>query len=181
MCELGFGCAAAVHSKTGLKIQIGTHFGITKHPPTHSGSEAWTHCFQFQNPGYRTHKRSALWVFLESLGHIGWRMRTSSGETLVSRSFSVRLLGAIICLLAGALPLVADTPSMLRGIPTGGCYCHCAESKVRGGCVKMCESKKYAYRWWATSCAKPHMSTPRGDSHAGPRYPHPRRTEHAKL
>lgn len=110
-----------------------------------------------------------------------WRMRTSRNETLVRPSFSVRLLGAVICLLTGALPLLADTPSLLRGISTGGCYCHCAESKVRGGCVKMCESGKYAYRWWATSCAKPHMSTPRSDSHAGPRFAHPRRTEHAKL
>jgi hypothetical protein len=64
--------------------------------------------------------------------------------------------------------------------PARSRYCHCAESKVHGGCVKMCESKKYAYRWWATSCAKPHMSTPRRDSNAGPRYPHPHHTEHAR-
>ena len=92
-----------------------------------------------------------------------------------------RLSVAATFLFACALPLPADTASLLRRVPAGGCYCHCAESKVRGGCVKMCEPKKYAYRWWATSCAKPHMSTPRRDSHAGPRFPHSGRTEHAKL
>ena len=108
-------------------------------------------------------------------------MRAFLNGTLLRRTSSFRLLSPALCLLAAALPLLADTPSLLRDIPTGGCYCHCAESKVRGGCVKMCESKKYAYRWWATSCAKPHMGTPRRDSHAGPRFPHPGRAEHAEL
>lgn len=108
-------------------------------------------------------------------------MRTFRHGKRLCRTFSARVLASTICLLAAALPLLADTPSLLRSVPTGGCYCHCAESKVRGGCVKMCESKKYAYRWWATSCAKPHMSTPRRDSHAGPRFPHPGRAEHARL
>ena len=108
-------------------------------------------------------------------------MRTFRNGTFSRRRLSFRLLGSVICFLVGALPLLADTPSLLRAVPTGGCYCHCAESKVRGGCVKMCGSKKYASRWWATSCAKPHMSTPRRDSHAGPRYPHPGRAEHAEL
>jgi len=97
------------------------------------------------------------------------------------RKFPVQFPVAIFCLLTAALPLLANTPSLLRSAPTGGCYCHCPESKVRSLCVKMCESKKYASRWWATTCAKPHMSTPRRDSHAGPRYSHPRRTEHARL
>jgi hypothetical protein len=108
-------------------------------------------------------------------------MRTFRIGTLLRRSPSVRMLASAICLLTCALPLLANTPSLLRAVPAGGCYCRCAESKVRGGCVKMCESKKYSYRWWATSCAKPHMSTPNRDSHAGPRFPHPRRTEHARL
>lgn len=108
-------------------------------------------------------------------------MRTFRDGTSLRRKISTRLLASTLCLLAGSLPLLADTPSLLRSVPASGCYCHCAESKVRRGCVKMCESKKYAYRWWATSCAKPHMSTPRHDSHAGPRYPHPGRAEHARL
>jgi len=108
-------------------------------------------------------------------------MRTLRSGTLLQRRFSARLLASAVCFFACTIPLLADTPSLLRPATTGGCYCHCAESKVRGGCVKMCESKKYAYHWWATSCAKPHMSTPRRDSHAGPRYPHPHHTEHAEL
>ena len=108
-------------------------------------------------------------------------MRTFRYGTLLRRRLSVRLLGSAACFLASAFSLLANTPSLLRPYPSGGCYCRCAESKVRGGCVKMCEPKKYAYRWWASSCAKPHLSTPRADSHAGPRFPHPGRTEHARL
>ena len=108
-------------------------------------------------------------------------MRTFRTGTFLRSKFSTRLVASALCFLAGALPLLANTPSLLRAAPTGGCYCHCAESKVRGGCVKMCESKKYASRWWATRCAKPHMHTPARDSHAGPRFPHPGRTEHARL
>lgn len=108
-------------------------------------------------------------------------MRTFRIGTLLRRKFSFRLLGSAISFLSCALPLLADTPALLRSVPASSCYCRCAESKVRGGCVKMCESKKYAYRWWATTCAKPHMNSPLRDSHAGPRFPHPRRTEHAEL
>src|SRR5205085_12655612 len=71
--------------------------------------------------------------------------------------------------------------SLLRSVPAGGCYCHCAESRLRGGCVKMCDSKRYVSRWWATTCAKPHMQTPADNSHAGPRFAHPGRAEHARL
>jgi hypothetical protein len=110
-----------------------------------------------------------------------WGMRCLLSETHSGRQVSLRLFGAGICLLALAPLLLADTPTLLRRTPTAGCYCHCAGSKLQGGCVKMCESKKYASRWWAKSCAKPHMSTPRHDSHAGPRFPHPRRSEHAQL
>jgi hypothetical protein len=45
----------------------------------------------------------------------------------------------------------------------------------------MCELKKYASRWWATSCAKPHRTFPKDDSGSGPRFPHPSRTEHARV
>lgn len=107
-------------------------------------------------------------------------MRSFPSETLFDRRLSLRLFGASICLLALTPLLHADTPALLRGTPATGCYCRCTESKLHGGCVKMCESKKYASRWWAKNCAKPHMSTPR-DSHAGPRFPHPRRSERAQL
>ncbi len=87
------------------------------------------------------------------------------------------LLGII--LLGCSLTLLADTPALLRSVPAGGCYCHCAESHLRGGCVKMCDSERYATRWWAIKCAKPHMQTPADNSNAGPRFPHPGRAEHA--
>src|SRR6266436_2440510 len=83
--------------------------------------------------------------------------------------------------LSCSFSLFADTPAMLRTVPAAGCYCHCAESHVRGGCAKLCDSKRYASRWRATRCAKPHMHTPANDSHAGPRFPRPGRAEHAKL
>ena len=93
--------------------------------------------------------------------------------------YRLYLLGII--LLGCSFTLLADTPALLRSVPAGGCYCHCAESRLRGGCVKMCDSKRYVSRWWATTCAKPHMQTPTDNSHAGPRFPHPGRAEHARL
>jgi hypothetical protein len=99
----------------------------------------------------------------------------------MGRQFSLRLLGAAVCAVGCSVALLADTPSLLRRVPAGGCYCHCAESKLRGGCMKMCGAKSYAYRWKVVSCAKPHMNTPLRDSHAGPRFPHPGRAEHAHL
>jgi len=55
------------------------------------------------------------------------------------------------------------------------------KSHVRGGCAKLCDSKRYASRWRATRCAKHTMHTPANDSHAGPRFPRPGRAEHAEL
>jgi hypothetical protein len=92
-----------------------------------------------------------------------------------------RLVSLGITLLACAITLLADTPALLRRVPTGGCYCHCSESHRRGGCVKLCDAKRHASRWWATTCLKPHMHTPTDNSHAGPRFPHPGRAEHARL
>ncbi len=89
------------------------------------------------------------------------------------------LLGIVY--LAGSPTLLADTSALLRSIPASGCYCRCAESRLRGGCVKMCDSKRNASRWRATKCAKPHMQTPADNSNAGPRFPHPGRAEHAQL
>ena len=110
-----------------------------------------------------------------------WDMPGFRIGTFHDQRFPRWVLGLGICLLACKLPLLADTPSLLRRAPVGSCYCHCAESKASRGCVKMCESKRYANRWWATNCAKPHMHTPLHDSHAGPRFPHPGRAEHAEL
>ena len=84
-------------------------------------------------------------------------------------------------LLASGCTLLANTPAGLRAVPTGECYCRCPETSGRVGCVKMCELKKYASRWWATSCVKPRIKPPNNNSGAGPRLPHPDHAEHAKL
>ena len=89
------------------------------------------------------------------------------------------LLGIVY--LAGSPTLLADTPALLRSIPASGCYCRCAESRLRGGCVKMCDSKRNASRWRAKKCAKPHMQTPADNPNAGPRFAHPGRAEHVRL
>jgi hypothetical protein len=102
--------------------------------------------------------------------------------TAVSRHFPRgRMLPLGVTLLACCSPLLADTSALLRSVRAGGCYCHCEEAHRRAGCVKICDSKKYVARWWATTCAKPHMQTPAQDSNAGPRFPHPGRAEHARL
>jgi len=102
--------------------------------------------------------------------------------TAVSNHFTSRKFCCLgIALLACSIPLLADTPALLRSVPAGGCYCHCEEAHLRAGCVKMCDSKRIALRWWATTCAKPHMQTPADDSNAGPRFSHPGRAEHAQL
>jgi hypothetical protein len=106
----------------------------------------------------------------------GLSFHTASSRSRIWKSFS-----AIFAILACSMTLLADTPGLLRSIPSGGCYCHCAESQAKGGCVKMCDSKKYPSRWWAKTCAKPHMQTPADNSNAGPRFPHPGRAERAKL
>jgi hypothetical protein len=92
-----------------------------------------------------------------------------------------KLWGAGMVFLACSLPVLADTTTLLKKVNAGGCYCHCEESHRRAGCVKMCDSKRIAPRWWTTTCAKPHMQSPAEDSNAGPRFPHPGRAEHARL
>lgn len=107
---------------------------------------------------------------------------TRCGLMTLSRKVPVwKLFCAGIALLAGTLAVFADTPGMIRSVTAGGCYCECDESHVRAGCAKMCDRKKYATRWWAKTCAKPHMQTPTDNSNAGPRFPHPNRAEHAQL
>ncbi len=100
---------------------------------------------------------------------------------LPSQPSLLRAVGIGMTILACSFSLLADTPTLLRHLPAGGCYCQCAESNLRAGCVKMCDSKRYASRWRARTCAKPHLHTPPRNSNAGPRFPHPGRAEHARL
>ena len=91
-----------------------------------------------------------------------------------------RLLVLVGSSLALTCALLADTPSELKP-STNGCYCHCAKGRERGSCVKMCEMPKYASRWWATSCAKPHAHSSKDNPGAGPHLRHRDRAEHARL
>ena len=100
---------------------------------------------------------------------------------LPSQPSLLRAVGIGMTILACSFSVLADTPALLRHVPAAGCYCHCAESNLRAGCVKMCDSKKHAPRPWSRSCAKPHLHTPARNSNAGPRFPHPGRAEHARL
>jgi len=45
----------------------------------------------------------------------------------------------------------------------------------------MCESPKYAARWWAKTCAKPRLKLPVENRNVGPRFPHPGSNERAQL
>ena len=86
-----------------------------------------------------------------------------------------------VALLASSLSLFADTPARLHAAPSPGCYCRCAPARRLGTCVKMCEMPKYASRWWAVSCAKPHGRAAGDNRGAGPRLHHRDRAEHAQL
>lgn len=105
-----------------------------------------------------------------------------SDPYMLSTSFrrALFLLAFLVALLLGsALALRANTPGSTRSVNAGGCYCHCAQSKTKLGCVKMCELPRYASRWWATTCAKPRVSSPAENPGAGPRLPHPDHAERA--
>jgi hypothetical protein len=81
------------------------------------------------------------------------------------------------CLLG--FSALADTSSSVRRVPAGTCYCGCAQAKASAGCARMCELPKYASRWWAVSCKKPRSNAPAETPDAGPRIPHPARSERA--
>jgi hypothetical protein len=99
---------------------------------------------------------------------------------IVSRRTAFRRTPLAVALaLTASVSLFADTPARLRNVSAGSCYCCCSESRTKGGCVKMCELPKYASRWWATTCAKPHMQEPADNSNAGPHLHHPDHAEHA--
>ncbi len=134
----------------------------------------------FQDSGNKIFELPGLSVFSHTLHRMTFMIWIVSGTISRQRSlWRIYLLG--LAFLASSLTLLADTPALLRTVPADGCYCHCAESHRQGGCVKMCDSKRYASRWRATKCAKPRMRTPADNSNAGPRFPHPGRAEHAKL
>jgi len=133
----------------------------------------------FQDPGNKFFELWELSVFFQTLHRIT-PMRGHVAKIMSRRIFwRTCLFGAAF--LACSLTLLADTPALLRKVPAGGCFCRCEESHRRGGCVKLCDSKRFASRWWAIKCAKPHMHTPANNSNAGPRFPHPGRAEHAQL
>ena len=87
----------------------------------------------------------------------------------------------VVCFLTFATALSADTPPPQQGFAVSRCYCRCAEGRARVGCVKMCEIRKYASRWWATKCSKLRIKRPSDSHDAGPRLPHPGRAERASL
>lgn len=107
--------------------------------------------------------------------------RASFARTAFPARSLKRISSLGILLLTCSIPVLANTPGMLRSVPASGCYCHCPESHRHSGCVKVCDSRRYASRWWAKKCAKPHMQTPAENPNAGPRFPHPGRAEHAEL
>ncbi len=87
----------------------------------------------------------------------------------------------VACFLTLTTALSADMPPPVQGFAVSRCYCRCAEGRARIGCVKMCEIKKYASRWWATKCSRPRTKRPSDSHDAGPRLPHPGRAERASL
>jgi len=86
-----------------------------------------------------------------------------------------------LTLLVTSFSVQGDTRSAVGSRAVGVCYCHCGMSKARSGCAKICETPKYASRWWATSCVRPRRKPPVDNPGASPRLPHPDRAEHAKL
>ena len=92
------------------------------------------------------------------------------------RAFCASVFAAI-----SAASLFANSSHLLRSMPAGSCYCCCNESRAAAGCAKMCELPKYASRWWATTCAKPHVRRPAASTDAGPHLRRPDRATYAQL
>src|SRR5580700_11149735 len=108
-------------------------------------------------------------------------MRIFRGTRPAWRTLGLGGVPSLACFLGCALILSADTPAELRTATVGTCYCRCAESSAHRACVKMCESPKYAARWWAKTCAKPRLKLPVENRNVGPRFPHPGSKERAQL
>ena len=98
-----------------------------------------------------------------------------------ARVFPWRGLLLAVTFLLTSLSLQADVCGSVRQRISAACYCRCAVSRARGGCAKMCESRRYASRWWAMSCARPRRDPLVENPGASPRMPHPDRAEHARL
>jgi len=105
-------------------------------------------------------------------------LRRSINEFLQRAGLSIVAIAASLLLLSGSV--FADGAAMLAH-RDAACYCHCGMSHARGGCVKMCETPKYASRWWATSCARHKSKVSHDASKAGPRFPRPGRAERAAV
>jgi len=88
---------------------------------------------------------------------------------------------ALVFALAAAMSLFANTPGLLRRASPPACYCKCSQSHARAGCVKMCEARKRATRWGASTCAKPRIKPPAENPGAGPRFSRSDRAERASL
>lgn len=95
--------------------------------------------------------------------------------------FHFRILTLVALILLPAALLFGDVPARLKAIPAAGCYCHCHEASARRGCTKMCDAKKSAVQWLATTCMKPRFQSPADKSGTGPRLRHPDHAEHAQL
>ena len=103
--------------------------------------------------------------------------RSKQFPTRVLRAGAISLLAF---LLSGSLILLsADTPSTLLTRTVGGCYCKCSEGKAHAACVKICDRPKFVGRHKLVKCAKPRAQMPAENRDAGPRFPHPGRSERA--
>ena len=171
--------------KNGLKNRIGTVFELIR------DIAYLLTCGPGSNAGLTVYSEVVLllrlWIFLwrRSIGFFVECEHTASMDSSLTVRKRFRFLwrpalSTFACLLA-ALSLPADTHDPTGSGSMGACYCHCAMSRAHGGCSKMCETPKYASRWWATSCARPHRKAPVDNPGASPRLPHPDRAEHASL
>jgi hypothetical protein len=136
-------------------------------------------------PGSRTQ----VTIFVASAHYrFFWRIRMTMPSMLRApkppaflarnRRCKLVLIGLVLLIVPGIL--LADSSGRLRGVATPGCYCHCAGAHTAGGCAKMCELPRYASRWWAKTCARPHAH-PRGeDPGAGPHLHHSNHAEYAR-
>src|ERR1700682_2044837 len=102
-------------------------------------------------------------------------------STISRQFFYCRLLAVIALILLPVVTLYGDVPARLQSIPAAGCYCRCHEASTRRGCTKMCDAKKHAVQWLATTCMKPRFQPPPDKSNAGPHLRHPSHAEHAQL